>query len=641
VTSVKNLWINIVQSAAFESGQLVRYRETNTRWYFAIVRRSRRDGIELRFFDGGTSIVSADRVDSIETLLTERERAFSRTRAQLTALFYGRELERLRAPRFREMKRALRRAGISVDPKEWPGADTRIQLWRDDSFVGRDHDDATLAGLLPQWLEPFVLPPGSRDPLGLQAPAERLVNEVLPGLTVFTYRAGYYGFLTWAIRKVNGLTTSALPRRTSRREAVNALERALVLCEFIYHGLEDDSCSLLGQRSKLRVLSSNHGDRYGVPESILKNQNSAGSFRLFATSLVSLGLVEEANELAADGLLPFRLTSLGDALANAFAHRVDPHFMAFALGGRTEARDTLRGWGRELCFCSIAHHARYRAALLSGLLLGDSRDAEKRYRTVRHLYAEALLDKLDGAALEDNVSEDDAVALEGDVQGAGISSVDVVLHFYGRPPREDFRALQALAAFELLSVGLAGIFRAAVASVESSGKTDLARLTKTMSSSGSLQSVWSTPIAQAKAPTAKSLVSDLKLRERGDTDSIEVAHISGALLVRVLRDPILPSAWDMLTQMAAEPIALIDQCLRRRMELPLRRVLPDLLIAMAERHKLVSERKGRQPWLFTDGGTLVRDDPRPMGFGLHALRFPQLGSLARDLRLREQDLQNA
>ena len=110
-----------------------------------------------------------------------------------------------------------------------------------------------------------MLPSGSRDPLGLQAPAERLVNEVLPGLTVFTFRAGYYGFLTWAIRSVNTLSRDAIPQRTSRRELLNALERALALCEFVYHGLDDNSCHLIGQRSKRRVLSGNEGNSYHVP----------------------------------------------------------------------------------------------------------------------------------------------------------------------------------------------------------------------------------------------------------------------------------------------------------------------------------------------------------------------------------------
>ncbi len=76
------------------------------------------------------------------------------------------------------------------------------------------------------------------------------------------------------------------------------------------------------------------------------------------------------------------------------------------------------------------------------------------------------------------------------------------------------------------------------------------------------------------------------------------------------------------------------------MDRSLAEALPDLLLAMVERHELVSQRKNRQRWLFVDGNTLVRDDPQAMGLGLHAMRFPQFRSLARDVALRGEDLQD-
>jgi len=620
------------------SGQLVRYLETTTRWYFARVRRVRAEEIELTFFDGSApKKVPRAQVENLDAFLGQRERTFSRTRTQLSAFFYGREFERLRDNRVREMKQAFRKAGISFHPEEWSTADARVQLWPDGSFVERNGADPVLAGLLPQWLDPFVLPSGSRDPLGLQAPAERLVNEVLPGLTVFTFRAGYYGFLSWAIRSVNGLSRDAVPRRTPRREVLNAVERALALCEFVYHGLEDDSCSLIGQRSKLRVLSGNDGDRYRVPESILKNQNSAGSFRLFATSLVSLGLAEEADELAADGLLPLRLTPLGDVLANAFQRRVDSSFIPFAMGERTQTRDSLRGWGRELCFSSIARQSRYRDPLLRGLLLGNSRDTEKRYRTVAHLFAEGLFTDEDGDAVgQVSLNEEDAALLEDDVQGAGVSNLDVVFHFYGCQPREDLRALQALSVFELLCLGLSAIFRAAVVSITDAGKADVAGLTRSIGSAGALVALWKTPMKDAKPKTVRKLVTEILESD----DAVEAASLGGALLLRIIRDPLLGAVWDSLLQMAREPVELVDRCLRQRMDRSLSEALPELMLAMMERHELVSQRKNRQRWLFVEGSTLVRDDPQAMGLGLHALRFPQLGSIARDVDLREEDLRD-
>lgn len=622
-------------NSVFSVGQLVRFHETTSRWYFARVRRVRDEKVELSFFDGSVPMkVPRAQVESLEAFLGGRERTWSRTRSQLTGFFYGREFERLRENRFREMQRTFRKAGISFHPEDWPTADTRVQLWRDGSVVERNGADLKLEGLLPQWLEPFVLPTGSRDPLGLQAPAERLVNEVLPGLTVFTFRAGYYGFLTWAIRSVNGLARDAVPPRTPRREVLNALERTLALCEFVYHGVEDDSCTLIGQRSKVRVLSGNEGDRYRVPESILKNQNSAGSFRLFATSLVSLGLAEEADELAADGLLPFRLTSLGDGLATAFQRRVDASFLPFAMGERTQTRDTLRGWGRDLCFSGIARQARYRDPLLRGLLLGNSRDTEKRYRTVAHLFAEGLLaDPAADVAVQDAVNEEDAANLEEDVQGTGVSNLDVVLHFYGCPPREDLRPLQALSVFELLSLGLSAIFRTAVVSIADAGKADIAGLTRSIGSAGALAALWKTPMKDAKPTTVRKLAAELL-----ECDAVEAAAVGGALLLRLIRDPLLPVVWESLVQMAREPVELIERCLRQKPDRSLAEALPQLLLSMVERHELVSQRKNRQRWLFVEGSTIVRDDPQAMGLGLHALRFPQLGSLARDLNLREEDL---
>src|SRR6201989_1575737 len=134
-------------------GQLVRHRETKSRWYFALVRRVVKSGAQLRFFDGQETTVPVGDVESVDTFLGQRERAWartraqlsehfygrdiqrlrpapvrelerawSRTRAQLSEHFYGREIQRLRPARVREMKRALTRAGISIEPDEWPTA---------------------------------------------------------------------------------------------------------------------------------------------------------------------------------------------------------------------------------------------------------------------------------------------------------------------------------------------------------------------------------------------------------------------------------------------------------------------------------------------------------------------------------------
>ena len=623
-------------SGPLTKGQLVRYSETTKRWRFALVIRVSAEEVELRFFgERKTSTVLLEQVEGFDAYLESRNGPFTVKRSRLAELFYGRVFSRLPSRRQPEMKRALGKAGISFEPVVWSTADTTIRLRRDRSIVKRDGTNTALKALLPQWLEPFVMPSGSRDPLGLQAHAEKLVNEVLPGITVFTYRAGYYGFLTWAIRTVNGLSGEKLPPGISRRELLDALERALVLCEFVYHGREDDSCRVIGQRSKLRVLSGNEGDRYRVPESILKNQSSAGSFRLFGTSLVSLGLAEEADELASEGMLPFRLSPLGDRLASVFARCVDPGLMRFAMGKRLESRASLRRWGERLCFSSIARTGDFRKYFIKGLLLGNSRDMEKRYATVAMLSDHGLLATNTGdASTHENLSEEDATIAEDGAYGAVISNWSLVLYFYGRAPRTELRQIQALSVFEMLSLGLTALFRAAVASVNGAGRADIAGLTRSISSAGDLATLWRTPMVAARPGTVRQLAA----RVLQCSDSVEAASIGGALLLRVIRDSLLPTVWDLVSLAAREPAELIDLYLRQRMDLSLAEALPSLLLAMVERHELVSERKSRQRWLFAQGPELIRDDLQDLGLGLHALRFPQLGSLARDVGLHNEDL---
>jgi hypothetical protein len=120
-------------------GQLVRFLETTTRWYLALVRTVKGDQVELRFFDGRAPVrIPRTQIESFNEFLSERERKFSVERSRLTELFYGRAIERLRAERLDEMQSALRKGGIAFDPEDWPTADTRIRLWSDSSVVARN-----------------------------------------------------------------------------------------------------------------------------------------------------------------------------------------------------------------------------------------------------------------------------------------------------------------------------------------------------------------------------------------------------------------------------------------------------------------------------------------------------------------------
>jgi hypothetical protein len=186
-------------------GTLVRYDETAARWFIAIVRSVEDDTVTLEYLGGDREEVDRAKVGSFHSFLRRRANVLSRTREDLCYVLYGRQFDRLPQSRLAEMQSFLRANGLRYSPEVWtPG--TRIRIGPDASFVARSKPkiDGDLEALLPRWLEPNRLPPGSRDPLGFQSHAERLANEVLPGLTVFTNRIGYYGFIAWAVAKLNG-----------------------------------------------------------------------------------------------------------------------------------------------------------------------------------------------------------------------------------------------------------------------------------------------------------------------------------------------------------------------------------------------------------------------------------------------------
>ena len=63
-----------------------------------------------------------------------------------------------------------------------------------------------------------------------------------------------------------------------------------------------------------------------------------------------------------------------------------------------------------------------------------------------------------------------------------------------------------------------------------------------------------------------------------------------------------------------------------------------LLQAMVARHEQVSINKNRQRWCYLQNDEMVRDDLRPLQIGWHAMRFPQLSALCKDLHLTKEDL---
>jgi hypothetical protein len=585
-------------------GDLIRYEATTTRWHLGVVREVDNESVEAESFWGDCQRVPLEQVTKFRDYLDSRQRTLSLKRTALCEAFFGDPLYRLREERLRKIQTTLQSHGLAFYPKDWPTPDSRVQIWRDDSvvFKNRADKDTKLEALLPRWLEPLKLPTSSRDPLGLQAHAERLANELLPGLTVFTNRIGYYGFLAWAIQFINN---SPCPSGLTRQECLYRLERALALCEFVYHGAGDDSCPLLGQRSKTQVLQSAEADRFRVPKRILKNQASAGAYRLYFTSLNSFGFTQEATDLGSEGLLPLAITDLGNRLVRAIDHRLDSKFARFALSNDSLERDTIRSWGKRLCFSELHRQGRYREPLLEGFLLGNSPDAEKRFRTVERLFERGLLtgsfEKPTNESTAEVLAEEDARAAEEIPAVAGLGNDTVLLNFYEEPPQDDNQDFQAGAVFELVSLGLSALFQAIVEELWKVGRTKPVQLGASIAEDQQVGHLWSSPLTTSvtRTPKARKIVQQLL----ASADPMRRASLGGVLLARLVRDRPQRAVADDL---AANPaLMLCHQVLWSQPERSLAQVFPDLVAAMLDRHQTVSMNKNRRRWCYLDGDIVV------------------------------------
>jgi hypothetical protein len=630
-------------------GTLVRYRQTTTRWYFAVVRSAKPNVIGIELFWGEQAKVPPDQVQPFAEFMAERRKSLFMDRSQLCRCFFGEDLLRLREDRRKKMQSVLRKHGYSFSPEEWPSSNTRIYIQADQSVVspGLGRVDRELAALLPQWLDPQKMPPSSRDPLGLQAHAERIANKLLPGLTVNTTRIGYYGFLCWAINSVN--TRDPLPG-TPHREMLNRLERALVLCEFVYHGSEDLACRVVGQRSRTQVLQNSENNRYQLPRRILKNQNVAGALRLYSTSLISMGFAEEAPELAIDGKLPWVLTDLGRSLNHAFARRVPEGFADFAFGDGAKLRESVRSWGSSLCLSKLRNLNSYRDLFLTGFLRGNSESAETRFSTVKRLFKRKLLDGTyegttqtqrrdavgeDEVDLTEEVVESDGSTEEMNPEPEGLTNYEVLIHCYEENPAADNAGFQEAAVYEFMALGLSAVFHHVARRLQDSGQRRIGELQQELAKDRIYSKAWARPRREAsrRARPLRQIIEDLFEAEGNPAHQ---AVVGGELLMALARD----APYDVVQSRLAESpvLPIFMEYFRSEAGRTLSETYPQLLAGLIERHGEVSANKNRQRWCYLDGDMVIRDDLQPMNLALHAVRFSQLYALCADVGLQRSDL---
>lgn len=495
---------------------------------------------------------------------------------------------------------------------------------------------------LPKWLVSDSLPPSSRDPLGLQAGAEQLANRLLPGLTVFTYRIGYFFFLSWALRELNKKEDLRIEERL---EKLNRLERALVLCETLYHGQDHlKECKHQGQRSKGHLLSQVEAKRASIPDKILKNQNNTGCYNLYRTPMRSCGFWEDDDEAAAQDLIPFRLTSLGEKLANAFSKReYAEDLLKWALNEKkTKSVETIAKWCESFCFCTFNKKSE-KKAFLEGFLFANGNnadvvgDADTRQQTLRTLSASSLLFVpisnsseiivVSAEGTDGDLSELDALELGGDTS--------VLLHFYNNSDQKNIEFFIAAAIYEMIGLALNSIWSDLLDFVDAVGRTPLnlwaeSVLSKSISTQFWYASLWS-PDAQSPQ-SVDQLVGSLFANSNKVENGLMLAL---KVLVQDRNRMILSEV-----PLSFEFLALVEEAFPYDTKESVKDILPNIASILLSRHKEVSRLKGKELWLDTDGEEVMMVDRQKMSLGFHSYRFSQLESLLSDLKLVESDLDN-
>jgi hypothetical protein len=632
----------------FQPGQLV-FCETDYGCWVGEVRKVQRDHLEVKWFSDGTLLdVSQREAIPFSRYLAEESRP--KKLKTIYSFFYGGNTpKRMSGGRLKPFFKILRQHGVDFD-ESLTSAGDYFRMRMNPAHSGmrqsrRGESRVTVSdevvGSIPKWLVPDELPPSSRDPLGLEADAGKLADRLLPGLTVFTSRAGYFFFLAWAIRELNSVIDVNFREKW---DLLYRLERAVVLCETLNHGKEElRACLHLGQRSKPGLLTD--ATRAKIPDRILKNQTNSGCYNLYRTSMESCGFVQQYPEGIGQGLLPFKLTPRGERLADLFSKRSGSDaLLGWARNGEGKDVRDLRGWGKSHCFGTFRHNVE-KKCFLEGLLYARKdaasvvNAANIRLQTLRTLQRAHLfnLQRRSGRTVTTMIAND---LTDGDVSEIdseeGRENIDFLMHFYNNRSPSGADPFVDAAVYELLGLALNAVFKGLLDTVQDKGRTNIGDWIDSLKTSSKLKNFWNSTFrgAAASIPSSEETILEklfetfdpvengLMLAAKVFTHSSNQAVLAGHLAnkdVRILFDQTFFSHED--TNMAG--------------------LLEHLIRSLVPHHHRNSERKGKERWLDIDGNDVLAVDPHPMSLGFHSYRFPQIISLARDIGLERGDLLDA
>ena len=630
------------------AGQLVFCRAKPC--WFGEIRKVHANRLEVKWYGDG-SFCPVGLKDAIPFRRYLQEETKPKKLKTIYSWFFGDVApKRMSRSRLKRLFKILRQHGVDFD-ESLTKADDFFRMSMNPAHSGirqprtgesRVTPSEEVAGIIPKWLVSDELPPSSRDPLGLEADAGKLADRLLPGLTVFTSRAGYFFFLVWAIDKLNSLGDVNFH---GKLDLLYRLERALVLCETLNHGkigLRD--CLHLGQRSKVGLLTD--GTRAKIPDRILKNQKNSGCYNLYRTAMESCGFLQQYPEGQGQGLLPFRLTTRGERLADLFGKRSGSEaVLQWAKNGQ-EYKDirVLQECGKSHCFRTFRSKGE-KKSFLEGILYarGDAASvvnaANTRLQTLQALHRARLLDpqRRSRATVTTIIANDlaDGDPSEIDTQESR-ENIEFLMHFYRNRSLVSADLFVDAAVYELLGLALNAVFKGLLDTVTEKGRTNIGDWIDSLKTSSKSKNFWNSTFRGAAASIRSS--EETILEKLFETfDPVEYGLMLAAkVLTHRSNQAVLAG------HLANKDVRIIfEQTFFSHEDANMAGLLERLIHALVPHHHRISERKGKERWLDIDGNDVLAVDPHPMSLGFHSYRFPQVISLARDIGLERGDLLDA
>jgi len=222
--------------------------------------------------------------------------------------------------------------------------------------------------LNPVWVKPASIAKKTLDPLGLDRVSDRLIGDLLTGITALTNRTRYYSFYTWAVKNVNEVENI-----TGFDEFENAFfdrDRAYTLA-CIAH----EQSSPEGDHSNIQGLQEGK-KKWQVSKTAvtLKGfrhlQNSMGGYGYYyQASIRKLGLTKQ--EQTRDSL-----TILGEGLAKAFEKTVSgTDYYKKWIGKEVIKKSVLAEYGSHCCLCILHRKNAPEREILRKIILGMNQEA--------------------------------------------------------------------------------------------------------------------------------------------------------------------------------------------------------------------------------------------------------------------------